>query len=156
MFSSSVFDVAADNGYSLTSDTRDLEGGIFCPDVSIQLFCQARNVSEGIVRWFYSNSKDSDNNNKDLTAYSADNAPSLPHKINAIESNAIAGVEVYLTGFQRDSSNSYSYNSTLYINTSLYRSQEYMGFTCGTHLSSKSNRIHVQFKIQCELCELIQ
>ncbi len=155
MFSSSVFDVAADNVYSLTSDTRDLEGGIFCPDVSIQLFCQARNVSEGIVRWFYSNSKDSDNNNKDLTAYSADNAPSLPHKINAIESNAIAGVEVYLTGFRRDSSTSYFYNSTLYINTSLYKSQEYMGFSCGTY-QSRSNRIHVQFKIQCELCELIQ
>ncbi len=145
------FDVATNNGYSLTSDTRDLEGGIFCPDIMlIQLFCQARNVSEGIVRWFYSNSKESDNNNTDLTAYSPDNNPSLPHKINAIESNAIAGVEVYLTGFQRDSSNSYSYNSTLYINTSLYRSQEYLGFTCGTHFI-KSERIDIQFKIQSEL-----
>ena len=146
----SVFDVAANNGYSLTSDSSSLEGRIFCPDVSIQLFCEARHVSEAVIRWFYSNLTESSNSYKDLTAYSPDNAPSLPHKINAIESNAIAGVEVYLTGFRRDSSNSYSYNSTLYINTSLYRSQEYLGFTCGTHFI-KSERIDIQFKIQSEL-----
>ncbi len=146
----SVFDVAANNCYSLTSDSSNLEGGIFCPDVSIQLSCEARNVSGDIVRWFYSNLTESSNSYKDLTAYSAENAPPLPHKINAIESNAIAGVEVYLTGFRRDSSNSYSYNSTLYINTSLYRSQEYLGFTCGTYFI-KSERIDIQFKIQSEL-----
>ncbi len=150
MYFCSVFDVAADNCYSLTSDSSNLEGRIFCPGVSIQLFCEARNVSEDIVRWFYSNSKESDNNYEDLTAYSAENNPSLPHKINTIESNAIEGVEVYLTGFRRDSSNSYSYNSTLYINTSLSRSQEYLGFTCGTYFI-KSERIDIQFKIQSEL-----
>ncbi len=150
----SVFDVAANNScYSLTSDSSNLEGNFFCPDVSIQLFCEARHVSEAVIRWFYSNLTESSNSYKDLTAYSPDSTRSLPHKINAIESNAIAGVEVYLTGFRRDSSNSYSYNSTLYINTSLYRSQEYLEFTCGTHFI-KSERIDIQYKIQSELCEI--
>ncbi len=119
------------------------------------LTCKASNVTEDIVRWFVSTNTSTFEEN--LAGTSVD-IGSIPQRLPLLVD--WQGLQLYVDDFVIWN-NYYSYNSTLYINTSTYNSSTTRYFSCGTIISERSEWIGLSYtfsgkcNITFKLCKYI-
>ena len=142
--------IAVLGGFSLSSNPSPLEGREVCPNSSIQLHCEVKDVTDDVLRWFAStNSTHLEDSIIYLTGFTITADVTLPQIIPLL--NNIPGLEVYLTSiyFSQNEQLIIAYNSTLTVNTSLYNDSELYYISCGS-FNGRSDWTSLNFSIKCK------
>ena len=114
-----------------------------CPDSVIQLTCNVTNVVEDeLFHWFIDSGVNS--NFVTLTRIDVNMNIVAPERVEVLL-DWLTGLEVYVVNVLfNNNNNTYSFQSTLSLNTSLYRSNITRHVKCGL-MNSMSNNVSLHF-----------